>query len=134
MLTALKKRKDEAAVVTSELKDLAAEYEKKVEELRACAETKNDWALGLAFIPVVNVIASSILQSSARKDLAESVAKQKETEIQYAVAKVVTDTLVPALGNFIKGLEHVAGFFEVIHQELTSFQKKGHQAKDAERP
>ena len=134
MLTTLKKRKDEAAVVASELKDLAAEYAKKVEELRASAETKNDWALGLAFIPFVNVIASPILLSSAQKDVAESVAKQKETEIQYAVARVVTDTLVPALGNFIEGLEHVAGFFEVIHQELTSFQKKGRQATDADRP
>ena len=134
MLTTLKKRKDEAGVLVIELRDLAAEYARKVQNLKDAANTKNDWAFGLAFVPFVNVIASPILLGSAQSDLAEATAKQKESEIQYAVSRVVTDVLVPALGNFIDGLQHIAGFFEILHQELTSFQQKGDRAKGAGSP
>ena len=134
ILKTLKERQDEASVLVSELKDLAAEYEKKVEDLKGSANTKNAWAIALAFVPIVNAIASPLLLGSAQSNLAEAVANEKESEIQYAVARVVTDTLTPALGNFIDGLQHVAGFFEVIHQELKSFQKKGETVKEADKP
>ncbi|XP_065065774.1 uncharacterized protein LOC135691742 [Rhopilema esculentum] len=134
MLTTLKKRKDEAGVIVIELRDLTAEYERKAKELQDSASTENAWAIGLAFVPFVGVIASPILFGLVRRDLAEATAKKKETEIQYAVSRVVTDVLVPALGNFIDGLEHVAGFFEILHQELTSFQQKGERAEGAGSP
>eukprot|EP00794_Sanderia_malayensis_P017325 gene17325-19058_t len=134
MLTTLKKRKDEASVLVIEMKDLTAEYEKKVQDLKGSANAKTGWAIGLAFIPIVNLIATPILLCEAQKDLAEATAAQKETEIQYAVSRVVADVLVPALGNFIDGLQQIAGFFEVIHQELRSFQQKGERAAEGERP
>ncbi len=125
ILVTLKQRQDTAKVLVIEMKDLAAEYEKKVKQLESSASAKNGWATGLVFIPFVNLIATPILAAEADKDLAEATAKQKESEIQYAVTKVMSETLVPAIQKFINGLHKVAGFFSIMHQELTSFQKRG---------
>ena len=134
LLTTLKKREDVATVVTEKLSNLAAKYEEEVEKLRASAESYNGWAAGLALIPFVNIVACPILRGYANSDTAEAVAKKTESEIHYAVAKSVTEVLIPALKKFIDGLEGIAGFFEVIHQELSSFEKRGESAKQASKP
>jgi len=134
IITELKKREDVAKVLMTEMKDLSAEYEKKAAELRQSAEAKNAWAIGLAFVPFVNVIATPILGACAKSDLADAVAKAKEANIQVVATAVVRDTLVPALSQFIEGLQDIAGFFEVLHQELETFHSKGEKAKDAGEP
>jgi len=40
--------------------------------------------------------------------------------------------LVPALTNFLEGLKHIAGFFQVIEEELETFSNKGKEAKETE--
>ena len=134
IITELKKREDVAKVLMTEMKDLSAEYEKQAEELRQKADTKNAWAIGLALVPFVGAIATPILGAAAQSDLAEAVARAKEANIQVVATAVVRDTLVPALSQFIEGLQDIAGFFEVLHQELETFQSKGEKAKDAGEP
>jgi len=134
LLTNLKEREDVAIVVTEKLSNLAVKYEGDVEKLRASAESYNDWAAGLALLPIVNIIACPILKSYANSEAAEAVAKKTESEIHFAVAKSVTEVLIPALRKFIDGLESIAGFFEVVHQELSSFEKRGNSAKEASKP
>ena len=134
IITKLKKRQDDAKILMDEMKDLSAEYEKKAKELKESADAKNAWAIGLAFVPFVNVIATPMLGAAAQNDLVEAVGKKKEAEIQIVATAVVRDTLVPALSNFVNGLQDIAGFFSVVHQELESFQNKGEKARDAEEP
>jgi hypothetical protein len=124
MMVPLKRRQDDATIIMTEFTDLQREYEKQKEELEATAETKKGWAIGLAFVPFINVIATPLLASLANDDLAKAVAKKAESKIQEAAALVVKNTLIPALTNFIEGLTKAAGFFQVIETELQSFQEK----------
>ena len=48
--------------------DLKEVYKKRRRELQNTASTKWDWAIGLAFVPIVNLVATPALLSSARKD------------------------------------------------------------------
>jgi len=128
----LKRREDSAKTLSSEMRDLSAEYSKSAQRLQERAESKNAWASRLLFVPIVNVIAYPLLRRSANGDLVASDGQKTEAEIQIAAAGVVEDTLAPALSAFIKGLQEFSGFFAVIHEELTSFQDEGENAKDAE--
>ena len=134
ILTELKKRQDDAKLLVNEMEGLSADYEKRYEELKAKAETKMKWALALAFVPYVNVVAAPMLTIAAQSDLVSSTASKKESEIQFAAAKVASESLIPALAKFIEGLEDIAGFFAVTHQELEAFQDKGGQAMESGSP
>ena len=134
ILTEFKKREDVAKSLMTEMRELSAEYEKEAKELQKSATAKGVWAIGLAFVPVANMIASPILGASAASDVGKAVAKKEEADIQIAATVAVRDTLIPALSQFVEGLEHIAGFFEVIHEELKTFRNKGKGAKDAEEP
>lgn len=134
ILVPLKKRKDEAALIVSELKGLKEEFEEKKKELEEKAKTKRSWAIGLAFIPFVGAIASAALAAAADSDLADAVAKGTEAKIQEAAAIAVTETLIPALENFIDGIRKAAGFFSVMEHELRKFEGKAEKGqKDPKR-
>ncbi len=129
ILVPLKKRKDEAMMVATELKDLKEVFEKKKKELEEKADTKRSWAIGLAFIPFVGAIASPILAVSADSDLAEAVAKGAQAKVQEAAAITVSETLIPALEAFIDGIRKAAGFFSVMEQELRKFESKAEKGQ-----
>ena len=124
MMVSLKKREDQAKLVMTSLKDLQLEYEKQKQQLEATAKTKMSWAVGLAFIPCVNMIATPWLAAASNADYAKAIAKQAESHIHEAAALVVAETLIPALANFIEGLTKTAGFFQVMETELQSFEEK----------
>lgn len=130
MLISLKKRQDSAAEILITMKNLTAEYEKKEAELRASAKMKADWAFGLSFIPFVNVIAAPLLVVAAEEDSAKAIATCEEAKIGEAAALTVEKTLVPALSEFIMGLEAATGFLNILHQELVQFQTQGQKAKE----
>ena len=131
ILVPLKERQDQALVIIEELKHLQEEFKKKKKELEDMAGTKRSWAIGLAFIPVVNLIASPILSASAESDLADAVAKGCEAKVQEAAAIAVRYTLIPALKDFIDGISSAAAFFAVMEQELKKFEGKAEQNKSA---
>ncbi|KAK3738579.1 hypothetical protein QZH41_009999, partial [Actinostola sp. cb2023] len=130
MLTPLKQREDKAKEVMLELTELQKEYDKKKKELEASAEDKNDWALGLAFIPGVNLIASPLLLASANKDMAEATASCAQAKLQEAAALLVKEELIPCLKAFISGLEKVAGFFSIMENQLQQFIGKGEKSQE----
>ena len=129
VLVTLKKREDQARVIMTELKDLKMEFEKKKEELEAKAATERAWAIGLAFIPILNVIASPILNAVAESNLAEAIAKGSEAKVQEGAVVAVSETLIPALTRFISGISAAASFFSVMEQELKKFEGKAEQSK-----
>ncbi|KAJ7382629.1 hypothetical protein OS493_033685 [Desmophyllum pertusum] len=118
----LKKRKDEALIIATELKDLKAEFEKKKKELEDKASTKRSWAIGLAFIPFVGAIAGPALAASADSDLADAIAKGSQAKIQEAAAITVSEVPIPALEAFIDGIRKAAGFFSLAERELRKFK------------
>ncbi|XP_068753132.1 uncharacterized protein [Montipora capricornis] len=130
ILVPLKKRKDEATLLVSELKDLKEVYEGQKEKLEAAASHKRGWALSLCWIPGVNVIAIPLLEARANSDLAEAVAKGKQAQIQEVASIVVTEALIPALQSFINGIKKAAGFFSVMEQELKTLEGNAEKAKD----
>lgn len=127
ILVPLKKRQDEANVVLREFEDLQQEFEKKQKELEERAATKRAWAVGLFFIPYVNVVATPLLAASAASDTVEAVAKGAESKIQEAASLTVSNTLIPALESFISGLTKAAGFFSIVENELKKFEGKAHK-------
>ncbi|XP_054759742.2 uncharacterized protein LOC129265838 [Lytechinus pictus] len=128
ILVPLKKREDEATVIVKSLQNLQEEYDKKRKELESTAGTKKGWAIGLSFVPFIGAIASPLLAASASTDLAEAVAKGEECLIQERAAIAIKECLVPALKNFIGGLEAAAGFFSVMESELAKFEGKANKA------
>lgn len=128
ILVPLKKRKDEAMIMVTEFKDLREEYERQKSKLEAKASDKSIWACFLAFIPVVNIIATPLLACSAQSDMAEAVAKGMQAHIQEAASITVSQTLIPALEAFTDGIRKAAGFFSVMEQELKTLESKADQA------
>ncbi|KAK3738576.1 hypothetical protein QZH41_001184 [Actinostola sp. cb2023] len=130
MLIPLKQRENMAKEVMLELTELQEEYDKKKKELEASAETKKDWALGLAFIPFVNIFASPALAASADEDMAEATANCAQAKLQEAAALLVKEELIPCLNAFISGLEKVAGFFSIVENQLQQFIGKGEKSQE----
>ena len=129
MMVVLKQRQDTAKVLCKKFVGLEAKYEEEIATLRNSASTKQGWAIGLAFIPLVGAIASPILSGSASSDIAEAVAKKNQQEIMLAASRAVSDILIPALGDFIQGLEIIGGFFNMMHKELKSFDRMEERKK-----
>ena len=123
ILVPLKKREDQARLTIKELKHLKREIERKRKELEEKAGSERSWAVGLAFVPIVNMIVSPLSLAAAEEDLAESVAKGCEAQIQEVVA-AVSNTLIPALKGFISGISRAAAFFSVMEQELKKVGRK----------
>ncbi|PIK60127.1 hypothetical protein BSL78_02941 [Apostichopus japonicus] len=128
MMVPLKQREDEAKKLISELKDLNKTLMEKKAKLEAEAANSKAWAFGLAFVPFVGAIASPLLNMSAESDLANAVAEGQQLNINEAAIMIVGDALIPALSAFLGGLNAVAGFFNIMKEELTTFHSKGEKA------
>ncbi|KAK3714885.1 hypothetical protein QZH41_001874 [Actinostola sp. cb2023] len=130
MLIPLKQREDKAKEVMLELTELQIEYDKKKNELEDAAHIKKGWAIGLAFIPFVNIIASPILAAYANGDMAQATANCAQARLQEAAALLVKEELIPCLKVFISGLEKVAGFFSIVENQLQQFIGKGEKSQE----
>nr|XP_054760962.1 uncharacterized protein LOC129267259 [Lytechinus pictus] len=129
ILVPLKKREDEATVIVMSLLNLQEEYDKKRIKLESTAKTKKGWAVALSFVPLIGAKAGPMLAASAYSDLAKAVAKGEECYIQERAAIAIKECLVPALQNFIGGLEAAASFFSVMETELAKFEGKALENK-----
>ena len=124
IMVPFKKREDDAKRLMREFEDLQSKYKKLCAEYEATANKKKKWANALLFVPVVNLIAYPLLGKSARKNNAKALASKTDAEFHQNAARAVAETLNPALSSFIDGLKNLAGFFQVLEQELKSFEKQ----------
>ena len=122
IMVPLKRREDEAKEVMMELRELQQEYERKKAVLEKNAATKNKWAIGLMFVPGINLIVSPALMFSAKSDKRDAVLQGVQAQTQGAAAMAVSDTLIPALTGFIEGLGCAAGFFAEMENEIIKCQ------------
>lgn len=127
-LVRLKARQDKAREIQAEMKDLKEDYKKRKRELKNKASTKRDWAIALAFVPIVNLVATPVLLSSAGKDDEEAWWNgTQENGMEIAAIKIDL-TLIPALETFINGFAKASGFFSVTEQEMIKFQGKAEKS------
>ena len=75
----------------------------------------------MTFVPIVNLIAPPIFAAQAKKSYVGAVAAIKNREVNQEAASIVQDNLIPALSNFIKGLEKIAGFFQILETDLKRY-------------
>lgn len=129
-LVPVKRRQDQASVVETELRELKEDFERKERDLENTARAKRALAIRLAFIPGVNLIASPILASSAHSDLQEAAKNSVQAAIQEATATKVSETLIPALQDFVSGIAKAARFFSVMEQELRKFEGRAEKGND----
>lgn len=129
MLVRLKKREGEARLVATELRDLKESFDRKRREFEDTASTKRGWAIGLAFVPFVNLVATPALAASSQSDMQRAATNSSLAANQEVAARTVSSTMIPALQAFINGIKMAAGFFSVMEQELRKFEGKGEQAK-----
>ena len=120
LLGNLNKREDDAKITITKFKNLQSEFEKKTKQFENKATYRYMWANFLAFIPGVNLIAYPLLKLSADEYYAQALAMAAESETQKAAALVVSETLIPALSQFIEGLCKAAGFLQTLEEELES--------------
>jgi len=118
----LKKREDKAIELCSKFEELHVQYDEEIKELRKKAEGKQTWAASLASVPLLGSMVGA-LSSSGESDLADAVAKEAQLQLMSKASKSVTDDLMPALGQFINGLMMVADFFDIMHNEMRSFDE-----------
>ena len=130
VMVPLKKREDEAKILATEFKDLSAQFARQKEELESSANVKWSWAIGLSWVPIVNAIATPLLISGSNSSNAEAIAKGAQLQINEAATFTVSEVMVPALKNFVDGLNAAAGFFNLIENELSSFHGKAEKADE----
>ena len=129
-LAPLKKRQDQARLLVTELEDLERSYERKKREFEDTAATKRGWAIGLAFVPSVNLVASPALACSAESDIEEAARQGALAAVQKDAARKVSGKLIPALQDFVAGVTKAAGFFSVMEQEFRKFEGKVEKGND----
>lgn len=129
-LAPLKKRQDHARLLVRELEGLERSYKRKKRELEDTASAKRAWAIGLAFVPIVNLIASPALACAAESDILEATRQGALAEVQKDAASKVRGTLIPALQDFVAGVTKAAGFFSVMEQEFRKFEGKAEKGND----
>ncbi|CAB4487358.1 unnamed protein product [Rhizophagus irregularis] len=120
-----KKLEDQANIV---LNDLQMETRRYEAELRRKAMEKDELALVLAFIPIVN--SSPIIASEQKAIIAQEIAINEEKKLAVAGAKAIKVTLVESINEFINAIGVVTQFFEILHQELLTFSNKYEKFKE----
>ncbi|CAB4425971.1 unnamed protein product [Rhizophagus irregularis] len=122
-----KKLEDQANIVLNDLQMETRRYEAK---LRRKAREKDELALVLAFIPIVNSIAPPIIASEQKAIIAQEIAINEEKKLAVAGAKAIKETLVESINEFINAIGVVTQFFEILHQELLTFSNKYEKFKE----
>ena len=133
-LAPLKKRQDQARLLVRELEGLERSYERKKRELEDTAGAKRGWAIGLAFVPFVNLVATPALACAAESDIREAARQGALAAVQKDAASKVSGTLIPALQDFVAGVTKAAGFFSVMEQEFRKFEGKVNMFNIKDRP
>lgn len=121
MAVEFKQLEDQIEMVLGRCRLEAEAQNEKMKSLRSAADTKQGWAIGLAFIPVVGAIALPMLWSSASGDVEEATAAKKEAEMAVAASIVVKDVLQRALTEYCSAMDRCAGEFENIASECETF-------------
>lgn len=102
--TEFKKLEEQAKIVLSDLQMETRRYEAELNKLRRRVRKKVWLALGLAYIPIVNIIALPIVASEQEGINAKKIAISEKKELAVAAAKAIKETLVESIKEFITAI------------------------------
>lgn len=122
LLTDLKTSKNKALVVLGELSIETQRLEEKMNELKKRHKAASAWAISLAFVPYVNVIASPIVGYVAHNAKVDAIAAGEERFLS-AAAKCIEESLIVSVEKFIEAITEIAGFFNVLATELKELRE-----------
>ncbi|CAG8489131.1 12494_t:CDS:2 [Acaulospora colombiana] len=128
ILVEFKKKEDKAKIVLKQLELEVNEFEKRKKEFLKASGTKYAWAVCLILVPVVNLIATPLLISGGDKDVVRAVAASEEKLLTVAAIEAIRDPLSYSIENFVKSITKIAGFFQLLTDELTMLAQD-HQEK-----
>ena len=131
ILVEFKNSEDEVVKVLEQLESKTKEYEQKKKELMNSADVKLRWAIVLALIPVVNVIAGPIIYMNGRKSVINAIAESEEELLTVAAAEAIKGPLIMSITTLISSFNNIAKFFIILTDELNNIDnddelKKAH--------
>ena len=133
----LKRNEDKAEVGIQMMDKMASDYQKMSEELersaRTCkgsAEVKKFWGnlTGPLTFGISNLVLHSYAQQDeqeASKKMANAVAKRENAEIARRAAQITSTFLIPAVKEFIEGMETCSAFLVYTKENLEKMKNYG---------
>jgi hypothetical protein len=128
-----KKQQDKADKVLATCELQKKHYEEQAAKEREWADWHQGWAVGLAFIPGVNLIACPLLCMEADSNLAKAVAAQEETQLAVNASFIIRDCLVEGVGRYVEAMDTFAATFQLLALEIDKFINNLDRLKDTEK-
>eukprot|EP00092_Neocalanus_flemingeri_P050756 GFUD01058778.1.p1 GENE.GFUD01058778.1~~GFUD01058778.1.p1 ORF type:complete len:364 (+),score=114.15 GFUD01058778.1:72-1163(+) len=137
MITNLKANEDKAKVGIEMLEKMSLQYERDSQDLKSkalertdSAETTRTW--GNIFAPLTMGISKAVCDSIARQgdivakeSTALATAKKENADIAQEAVALTSTYLIPAVKDFVAGLEVCSMFLNVTKERLTKMKNKG---------
>ena len=121
IMVSLKQREDDAAVLRQRYRELDRSYHREATRLEESASTKTKWAVALAFVPVVNFIATPLLLSSSSDDEKDARIANMKSDSAERASDVVGNIMIPAFTDFISGISSISYELSNIAADLCRF-------------
>ena len=135
LLTDLRKDKDELLLMEKAKAELGLKYLNEAKKLQEKAKTKRKWAVGLSFVPLINVLVLPVivgLDVSSISDMVKCRANTKASIDELSCLLLIDTIMIPALDSFIEGMESSLGVLNVIRQSLEQMIQYGEKAGAAQ--
>ena len=129
LMVSLKQREDDAAVLCQRYRELDRSYHREATRLEESASTKTKWVVALAFVPVVNFIATPLLLSSSDDDEKDARIANMKSDSAERASDVVGNIMIPAFIDFISGITSISYELSNIAADLCRFGNGQHKYK-----
>lgn len=108
--------------------------EEQARKLRQTADSNENWAAALLFVPGVNVIAFPLLMHSAASNRLSAVAKDEEANLAVAASVVLQETLQPALSAYCHAMDTCAKEFQQLVSECETLANNTERFNENKKP
>ncbi|CAG8622927.1 12174_t:CDS:1 [Dentiscutata erythropus] len=120
LLTDFIKTHNMAIEAYNTLKLKCEELKEEKDKLKRKHDIAAGFAIGLALIPYVNLVASPLAGYKAHKYKKKAIDKKEESFLAAEAAQGIKDYLMDSIHNYIAAMKEISGFFKVIEADLCS--------------
>jgi len=121
IMTGLKKKEEQAEVMVGKFQHLKKQYERRRDEARKKAGRANELKF-VHFVPIWGLIQAAQDLKDSNDAHATEVAALANLNTSDKAILAVTTGMIPALKAFFDGVSAVAGFFNVIGDDLANLK------------
>jgi len=151
LIVPIKKREDEARKLSPTFENLKKKYEEKAKQLEERGASSARIAsylsafglavLGLGLTSGVGAVIAAFAgigttgvailgKQASAENMAKACAFTEQARVNDLATLCISETLIPALKNFLAGLTTAAGVFSALETELTKLLRRGEMAGD----